>query len=363
MKVIGAGSIGNHLSHAARVKGWHVDLVDADVEALRRTKEEIYPQRYGKWDSEINLYSTKDAPDMMYDIVFIGTPPDTHITIAREQLAITKAIVIEKPLCGPDLKGLAELVTDIKRLGVKAFVGYNHLCGKALRCTRRILRSGKINPITIDVEFREHWGGIFAAHPWLRGPKDSYLGFSERGGGATGEHSHGISLWQYLALQTGHGRVIEVFANTSDVSDTSLDYDEISFAQFKTESGLVGRLAQDVVTKPPQKKARIYSQAGTVEVDLAAGQGIESVSLKLDDANSIEVFEKTRPDDFIAELDHLEDVLLSEDDKKYVESPLNIDRGVETMMVISAILTSARDKRPVVIDYESVPNIVYDPSP
>lgn len=354
VKVIGAGSIGNHLSHAARMKGWSVDLLDTDTEALRRTREEIYPQRYGKWDSEINLYNTKEAPERVYDIVFIGTPPDTHLKIARQQLAITKAIVIEKPLCAPDLQGLAELVLEVKQRGVKAFVGYNHLCGKALHYARQLLRSRVVSPITIDVEFREHWGGIFSAHPWLAGPKDSYLGFSDRGGGATGEHSHGINLWQHLALQTGHGRVVEVSANTTTVSESDVDYDQISFAHLKTESGLIGRLAQDVVTSPAQKKARIYCQAGSLEIDLAAGEGMESVSSMIDEIPYVEVFKKTRPDDFIAELDHLEDVLLSEGDKKYRESPLNIDRGVETMLVISAILKSARDRRTVVIDYASM---------
>ena len=65
---------------------------------------------------------------------------------------------------------------------------------------------------TIDVEFREHWGGIFAAHPWLEGPQDSYLGFWDRGGGASGEHSHAINLWQFFASQLGKGRIIEVSA-------------------------------------------------------------------------------------------------------------------------------------------------------
>lgn len=362
VKVIGAGSIGNHLSHAARVKGWSVDLVDTDTEALRRTREEIYPQRYGKWDSMINLYSTEEAPHRAYDIVFIGTPPDTHLTIASEQLAITQAIVIEKPLCGPSMQGLAELVLEVKKRGVKAFVGYNHLCGKALHCARQLLRSRGVSPITIDVEFREHWGGIFSAHPWLAGPKDSYLGFSERGGGATGEHSHGINLWQHLALQTGQGRVVEVTANTTTVSEPDVDYDQISFAHLKTDSGLVGRVAQDVVTSPPQKKARIYSQSGSVEIDLAAGKGTESVTSALGDIPSVETFKKTRPDDFIAELDHLEDVLLSEGNKKYAESPLNIDRGVETMLVISAILKSARDGRSVVVDYADMSGAALDNS-
>jgi len=55
VKVFGAGSIGNHLAHACRSLGWAVTLCDVDPQALRRTREEIYPARYGAWDDGIRL--------------------------------------------------------------------------------------------------------------------------------------------------------------------------------------------------------------------------------------------------------------------------------------------------------------------
>ena len=36
VKILGAGSIGNHLSNAARQLGWSVTLSDVDPAALRR---------------------------------------------------------------------------------------------------------------------------------------------------------------------------------------------------------------------------------------------------------------------------------------------------------------------------------------
>ena len=49
VKIYGAGSIGNHLAHASRNLNWEVDVCDISKDALRRTKDVIYPQRYGKW--------------------------------------------------------------------------------------------------------------------------------------------------------------------------------------------------------------------------------------------------------------------------------------------------------------------------
>jgi predicted dehydrogenase len=86
VKIIGAGSIGNHLAHAARSKGWAVTLTDMDQAALERTRDSIYPSRYGKWDKEIILKDSATAMAEPADIVFIGTPPDTHIRLANAVL-------------------------------------------------------------------------------------------------------------------------------------------------------------------------------------------------------------------------------------------------------------------------------------
>ena len=80
--IYGAGSIGNHLAHACRNKGWGVVMCDSDPEALKRTKEDIYPSRYGRWDSGIHLAELNAIPPEKYEVVIIGTPPDTHVGLA-----------------------------------------------------------------------------------------------------------------------------------------------------------------------------------------------------------------------------------------------------------------------------------------
>src|SRR5215470_3025835 len=200
VKVLGAGSIGNHLSHAARTLGWSVDLVDPDRDALERTRTKIYPSRYGLWDEAIRLMVPDVAPRGGYDLICIGTPPDSHVRLARAAVAERPAaVLVEKPLCGPDLDGAQALADEAAAGNVAVFVGYDHVVGQAARFLDSLLASGSLKDITtIDVEFREHWGGILAAHPWLAGPWETYLGYSSRGGGASGEHSHAANLWQHF---------------------------------------------------------------------------------------------------------------------------------------------------------------------
>ena len=191
IKIIGAGSIGNHIAHAARRRGWSVLLTDRDPDALSRAKADIYPSRYGAWDEAIVTALSDDVKNEYADVIFIGTPPDTHIKLAMDAIACRpKILLVEKPVCGPDLSGVEELVKELDTHHIRGAVGYNHCLGSNTVAAEKLIHSGLLGKsLTLSSCTREHWRGIFAAHPWIDGPSASYLGFASRGGGATGEHS------------------------------------------------------------------------------------------------------------------------------------------------------------------------------
>lgn len=351
VKVFGAGSIGNHLANASRRKGWSVDICDMDPAALERTREMIYPGRYGKWDNDINLYTNNKAPVGAYDLIVIGTPPDSHIQLACQAVKERpKAILIEKPVCTPNLAGAQALYEDAAANNVKLFVGYDHAVSKSAMLMSLLLSKETVGSLdTLDVEFREFWGGIFAAHPWLNGPADTYLGFWERGGGSCGEHSHALNLWQNFALAAGAGRVTEVSAKLQYVNDGKVNYDKICLVELRTEKGLLGRVVQDVVTRPTRKWGRAQGSDGYIEWLCGAKPGTDSVILGMDVGEiSTTDISKTRSDDFIEELNHIEAVLASGD---AINSPIAIERGLDTMLIISACHKSSAERRTVQIDY------------
>jgi predicted dehydrogenase len=350
VKVLGAGSIGNHLAHASRRLGWQVAICDIDAAALERTRTEVFPGRYGAWDESIELFHVKDAPKSVYDLIVVGTPPDSHIDLAIEAIAEgPRAVLVEKPVCGPDLHRARELLALAAKRGVSVFVGYDHVVGGAVVAALEKAR-GLRRIETLDVEFREHWGGIFAAHPWLSGPQDTYLGFWKRGGGASGEHSHAVNLWQHFARELHAGRIVEVTASLDYVQTDTVDYDKLCLLNLRTESGLVGRVVQDVVTAPPRKWARIQGNDGFVDLAIGAKPGSDAVTWKIGDAEAgRSTIEKTRPDDFIAELGHIEAVLEGRDDSDV----LLLERGLDTMLVIAAAHRSAAEGRRIRIDYDA----------
>jgi predicted dehydrogenase len=351
LKVHGAGSIGNHLSHAARSLGWSVDLCDIEPAALARTKSELYPSRYGRWDDGIRLFEANDAPKGGYDLICVGTPPDSHLAIARAALAENpRAILVEKPICGPDLRGAQDLLDEAAAIGVAVFVGYDHVVGAAARMVDDAITAGEIGAVTtIDVEFREHWGGILRAHPWLAGPWDSYLGFSSRGGGASGEHSHAANLWQHFAHCCGGGRVIEVQAMLDVVRDDKVDYDRLCLMNLRTQTGMVGRCVQDVITQPPRKWARLQGERGYIEWWCGREPGVDVVVTGIAGKTPTErKITKSRPDDFIEELRHVAAAL----DGEAASSPIAVTRGLDTMLVVAAAHRSSATGRAVHIDYD-----------
>lgn len=352
VKIFGAGSIGNHLAHGLRRRDAEVTICDVDPAALERTRNEIYPERYGAFDPAIRLLPVADVADEAFDLVVIGTPPDSHLAIAREQLerAAPRVMVIEKPLCTPDLAGAAELRDAAAAAGTAVCVGYNHTLTAHTRLAEQWLAEQPLGSVTTLVAgFREHWGGIFGAHPWLSGPKDTYLGYTERGGGALGEHSHAINIWQHFARVAGLGPIVEVQAMLDSVEEDGARYDRIAQLSVRSESGIVGQIVQDVVTKPSRKWVRLQGSEGFLEWEVNVADGEDGVRMQSADGETREErVQKTRPDDFQPEVDHL--IALVERGSPDPDSPIALERGLDTMLVIAAALRSSAEGRSVRID-------------
>jgi predicted dehydrogenase len=351
IKIIGAGSIGTHHAHACRQLGWDVTVVDVSSEPLDRMRTQLFPSRYGAWDASIQLHTSSAAPRGDFDLIIIGTPPDSHLPLAADALEENPAaLLIEKPLA-PPFAQVDDLVRQSRgHAATRIFVGYDHVVGLASQRIAQELGSGSIGAVlTIDVEFREHWAGIFQAHPWLAGPHDSYLGYWKRGGGALGEHSHAANLWQYFAHTAGAGPVASVHAALDYVSEGPALYDRLCVLTLRTERGLLGRVVQDVVTRPARKWARIQGESGAIEWQVGYQPGADAVILKRPGAeDDVQLFPKTRPDDFIQELRHLERCCADG-----TESPLDLSRAVETLQLMGAAHESQRLDRTVHIGGKS----------
>jgi predicted dehydrogenase len=153
---------------------------------------------------------------------------------------------------------------------------------------------------------------------------------------------------KYVSHVIGAGRVVEVDARLRYVADGAACYDEICFCHFRAESGLVGRVVQDVVTQPARKEALVQGTLGALRWINGYDSRGDAVILSLA-GRAPEVFAvpKTRPDDFIEELVHIDRSLAPE----APPSPMALERGLETMLVLAAAHRAERTRRRVRVDY------------
>ncbi len=338
--IYGAGSIGNHLSQAARKMGFAVTVCDPNVDALERMKTSIYPTRYGTWDEEITLIqSDSDVVTGDFDIIAIGTPPDIHKDLALKAIKFNPRILhIEKPLFRPTDDGEAFARTIAEYPDTMVTVGYDHAIAPSFTAFLEYIKSGRYGKlITVDGATREHWEGIFKAHPWLKGPHDSYLGFTSRGGGSACEHSHALHL-TLTTLEAGGWKGIEGTCELDMVKgENGESYDRASFFTLKNGSGQVARVVQDVVTKPTEKMVRAQLENAIVTWRCESGTDIVEVN-GYNGEQVIRKFTKTRPDDFYYLMKHYSALL--DGSIKYSETPIRVASGLATMKIIATGLVS-----------------------
>jgi predicted dehydrogenase len=120
-------------------------------------------------------------------------------------------------------------------------------------------------------------------------------------------------------------------------------------AGLKTTEGLVGEVIQDVVTAPPEKLCRIQGRDGFVEWRVNHKPGFDAVICGDGERAQEQLLAKTRADDFKTEIEHLEAIL----EGKRKESPIALERGLDTMLVIAAIFRSHATGRKVRIDWSA----------
>lgn len=337
--IYGAGSIGNHLSQAARRIGFDVTVCDTNPDALERMKTSIYPTRYGAWDEEINLISSDQmVNEGDFDIIAIGTPPDIHKVLALHAIAFKPKILhIEKPLFRPS-DDIAAFSTEIEKYPeTMVTVGYDHSVAPSFQAFLGYIEGGEYgNLITIDSATREHWEGIFKAHPWLQGPHDSYLGYTERGGGASGEHSHALHL-AITAAKIGGWKNVTGSCTLDMVQGAKGEsYDRAAYFTLLSDDGRVGRVVQDVLTKPTEKMVR--AQLENAVLTWKCESGVDVVELYTYTGEQvIRKFTKTRPDDFLYLMKHYESLLAQP--SAYVDSPIRVASGLEVMKIIASGMT------------------------
>lgn len=346
-KVIGAGSIGNHLTYALRSLNVQVTVVDVDKSALERTRTVIYPERYGSFDTSITLAHPDDVGNQAFDLCVIGTPPYTHVTIASRELSVGhRALLIEKPLASPGADTLRKFAEIVEESPTRVLVAYNQRLKTNTAEFLAQAQSLNLGTLTyVSSRMREDWAGILKAHPWLSDATESYLGHTSRGGGALYEHSHAVDFALFIAHELGQGRPETVEATLDTVDHDSGSYDKEAKLSITTTTGMRVTVSQDLYTWPADKSLDAVFTGGELRWEMHGDH--DSVHVTTQESGTVVTnFPKTRPDDFLPEMAHVVNLLTSEGDSV---SPLDFSEALYTSWTLEAALTSHTTGSPVTI--------------
>jgi predicted dehydrogenase len=159
-----------------------------------------------------------------------------------------------------------------------------------------------------------------------------------------------LNLWQHVAHLVGAGRVSEVEATIDYVRENGADYDRSFFCNLTTESGLVGRLAQDVITQPKKKFLHLQCEQGSLGWYNDVTKTTDEVRVNPHGGEPRkEEIAKTRVEEFGREIAHLQGIIEGRIDP--ITSPVRLERAVDTMLVLAAAHQSQAERRRIKIDY------------
>lgn len=342
-KIYGAGSIGAHYAHALVNNGFEVEIFDISKDALFRFEKEIYPSRYKFFSKKITILQ-KDT-DKKYDLVIIGTPPNTHYKIVKKNLKRDVAIIhIEKPLCSSfnrDIENFKKLKNSKKTL---ISVGYNHVLTEVCKKSLEILKKNRFKKIQyIESETKEHWDNIFNAHFWLKKVDDSYLGNSKFGGGALHEHSHALHLAYYFMKKVNQNDDFKfVYCKMHNKQGHGYLYDSLTKLEIMTKKKTIVSVHQDLVSKKSSKKLHLEFENGYLTLSINHKKDLDLLEYKIDKKKIKQIkFKKKRPDDFLGTVLNYKKYL----NNRIYNDDLNLSDSIKIMKTIRAsFLSNSKNK-------------------
>ncbi|MCL1124292.1 Gfo/Idh/MocA family protein [Shewanella surugensis] len=153
------------------------------------------------------------------DVIYIATPPKTHIEYCRLVLKAGKALWCEKPLA-VDFDDAAAFVAELERHStddkLKAAVNLSLASSPELEMMQKVIAAGDLGPhLSVDIRFQ------YSAWPrtWQQGAS-SWLSGREQGGFLREVFSHFVFMHHRLLgeMQLIHGHVIFADNGAAEIS-------------------------------------------------------------------------------------------------------------------------------------------------
>jgi predicted dehydrogenase len=339
IKIIGAGSAGNHMAFAFKKYNAKITMLDTNSGSLKRSKNQIYIPRYKYWDKNINLV-VKDYDKNKYDCIIISSPPHTHLKILEKNINQSNIFLIEKPICEPNIYTIKKFKKIISCNKSKVFLcGYNHRLFPSTKKFRQILKINKNNFNYLNVNFKENTSGFLKAHSWYKNLSESYLSKQKQGGGSLCEHSHALNLAQYLV---GDNKKFEFKLKfIKNFKDKKSFYDSNANIFYKSKNKII-EVNQNFETSPSEKSIIADGKNFFLKLNYNFDKSNDNIIYinKNNGVKKIFSFKKKRSDDFGYEANFLYRLMRTKDHNqiKKISKILDAKNSLKTIEEIYKLI-------------------------
>ncbi|MDP3999603.1 MAG: Gfo/Idh/MocA family oxidoreductase [bacterium] len=243
--IVGLGSMGKRRIRNLLVHG-EKDIVGFDV---RPDRNEETKAKYGI--KIINNF--KDISPDDFDVMIISASPDAHGDYIRFAIQHKKHFFVEHPT---NDNGYQDILEN-KDLGIVMAPSCTFRFYEPVKMIKNILESGRIGKI---LAFQYHMGQYLPDwHPW-----EDYrqVYFSKKETSACREMVAFELIWLNWLINS---KVAEASGIITKVSDLDMDADDLVLARLKYESGTLGNMLVDVISRKPYRTLRILGSDGVLD--------------------------------------------------------------------------------------------------
>jgi predicted dehydrogenase len=192
------------------------------------------------------------------DAVVISNPTSLHMEIALPAAMAGCHVFLEKPI-SHSLDGVEAFEQAMLKSGKQVLVGFQFRFHPGLMQTRKLIQEGAIGKV---VGARVNWGEYLPDwHPW-EDYRQSYSARSDLGGGVVRTLCHPFDYLRWIL-----GEIVEVTADLNISGMLELDVEDSAEIILRFESGAVGNVHLDYLTRPPNHSFELIGTEGKLQWD------------------------------------------------------------------------------------------------
>lgn len=243
--IIGIGSMGKRRIRNLQYINTTYNIYGYDIKAERCSEAQAL----------FSIHVCDDLSQVLpwMDAVIISTPPDQHIKYAMQCAKNNIPFFIEASVIS---EGMDDLIKLVKTNNTLAAPSCTMLFHPAVEKIFEIVSSGQLGNLC---SFTYHSGQYLPDwHPW-EDIGDFYVSKKETGG------CREIVAFELTWLTHTFGSIVDIKGYKGHLSHINADIDDVYQCLMKFDSGLLGHLMVDVVSREAVRSFRLVGDLGTLE--------------------------------------------------------------------------------------------------